>query len=132
MRYCADTWFFHKLSQQDEKAIAIWKKVLRGKAILMIPAVVITELKRHCVRKDKMREYKELLEDFVRCPYISIESIDETLADQAGSISATFNVPTADSLIVACGVSKKCNVILSDDRHIKKIRRALKIKVNCW
>ncbi len=132
MKYSADTWFLYKLSEGDKKAEKIWNNVVAGKDTLLIPAIVLTEIKRFCIRNAKLAVYEDFKNDFLEAPSINIQEIDHIIADLAGSISADYNVPTIDALIVACALDKKCNVILSNDGYIKKIKRPLKIKVSGW
>ena len=109
MRYCADTWFFIELSKNERRALEIIRALGKHKNRIIIPAVVLLELRRISIRSGK----KELSNDFIKSLELNknfeIINCDLEVSIKAGEISANYNIPAIDSIIVASAIVNSTN-----------------------
>ena len=132
MRYCADTWFFIELSKNERRALEIIRALGKHKNRIIIPAVVLLELRRISIRSGK----KELSNDFIKSLELNknfeIINCDLEVSIKAGEISANYNIPAIDSIIVASAIIHKCHRLISKDNHFKILQKNRLIRLLYW
>jgi len=133
MKYCADTWFLLLLAKGDDKACELMNRVAEGKDELFIPSICIVELTRLLIRIGRAKsKIKKIIEYFSDSENITIENLDEELAYLSGRLSASYNIPTVDSVIAATHIVNKCDFLLSADKHFLKLERDKLLKLMKW
>ena len=130
MKYCIDTWFFVKLSEKDPTAVKLIKETMKNNFI--VPSVTILELTRRAIRKGKLKDINDLISSLMGAKNIEIIDCNIEIAKKAGEISATYNIPTVDSIIATTSIIYKCHKLLSDDSHFDKLQKNKLIKKHCW
>ncbi len=130
MKYCLDTWFFIKLSESDPKALKLIKETKKNSFI--IPSVTILELTRSAIRKGKLKDLNDLISSLMKGKNIKIIDCDVKIAKKAGEISASYNIPSIDSIIASTSIIHNCNKLLSEDSHFNKLHKNKVIKKQSW
>ena len=129
MKYCIDTWFLVKISEEDKKA----KEILRGsKNSFVIPSVVILEITRIGIHRGKKKKVDSIISDFLVRKNIEIINCNIEIARKAGEISASYGVPTVDSIVAATAILTKCHKLLSEDEHFELLHKKKVIKKQSW
>ena len=132
MKYCADTWFIIELSKPELKAIKIIKNLGKHKNKIIIPTVVILELTRISIKSGKKQIMDELLKNLELNKNIDIVDCSLEISKKAGEISATYNIPTIDSIIAATAILNNCHKLISNDSHFVKLKKNKLIKMVSW
>ncbi len=130
MRYCLDTWFFIKLSESDPKALKLIRETKKNS--FFVPSVTILELTRSAIRKGKLKDLNDLISSLMKGKNIKIIDCDIKIAKKAGEISASYNIPSIDSIIASTSIINKCHKLLSDDSHFNKLHKNKMIKKYSW
>ena len=130
MRYCLDTWFFIKLGESDTKALKLIRETKKNSFI--IPTVTILELTRSAIRKGKLQNLNDLISSLIKGKNINIIDCNVEIAKKAGEISASFNIPSIDSIIASTSIIHNCHELLSDDSHFNKLHKNKLIKKHSW
>ena len=125
-----DTWFFIKLSEKDLTAMKLIKETKKNSFI--VPTVTILELTRIAIRKGKLKDINDLISSLIGAENIEVIDCNIKIASKAGEISATYNIPTVDSIIATTAIIYKCHKLLSDDSHFDKLQKNKLIKKYCW
>ena len=129
MKYTADSWFFVQLNLKKEKALKIWKEITIGKSKLVVPTVVITEITKRFLRKNLNNELESLLLGLEQSDNIFVVGLSPKIAELAGKIGHSFNVPTIDSIIISTAIISGFPYVLTDDNHYIPADKAGKIKL---
>jgi predicted nucleic acid-binding protein len=132
MRYAADSWFFIKFMEKDSKAIALWEDIKYGKGRLAVPSVVITEIVKKFLTRGLNKELDMLILGLNSSEKIFIIDLTREIAEEAGKLGYSFNVPTIDSIVLATAIKTGHNNIISDDSDYKKAEKQGKIKRIRW
>ena len=130
MKYCLDTWFFIKLSESDPKALKLIKETKKNSFI--IPSVTILELTRSAIRKGKLKDLNDLISSLMKGKNIKIIDCGVEIAKKAGEISASYNIPSIDSIVASTSIIHNCNKLLSEDSHFNKLHKNKVIKKQSW
>jgi predicted nucleic acid-binding protein len=130
MKYCVDTWFFVKLSEQDPTAMKLIKETKKNSFV--VPSVTILELTRSAIRKGKLKNLNDLISSLMKGKNIKIIDCNIEIAQKAGEISASYNIPSIDSIIAATSIIHNCNKLLSEDSHYNKLHKNRLIKKYSW
>ncbi|MEE9151129.1 MAG: PIN domain-containing protein [Thermoplasmata archaeon] len=130
MRYCLDTWFFIKLSESDAKALKLIRETKKNS--FFVPSVTILELTRSAIRKGKLKNLTDLISSLLKEKNIKIIDCNIEIAKKAGELSATYNIPSIDSIIASTSIINKCHKLLSDDSHFNKLHKNKMIKKYSW
>lgn len=122
-RVCFDSSIWNAIINQEEEhdllSIQSWIKMIElGKATLLIPSIVITELAAHPIQ-DRVK----LFELFLLRSDVEQLDITSAIASNAGKlrrqvIGAGQKMKTPDALIVAAAAYHRADLILSIDPHI--------------
>ncbi|MBI5332135.1 MAG: PIN domain-containing protein [Candidatus Aenigmarchaeota archaeon] len=132
MKYTSDSWFFIKLVEKDPKAIALWEDIKYGKARLIVPSVVITEIVKKYLMRGLNKELDMFISGLNSSENIFVADLTREIAEEAGKLSYSFNIPTIDSIVVATAVSTGYTNIISDDSDYKIAEKQNKIKRIRW
>lgn len=128
MKYTADSWFFIQLTNESKKALEIWQDVRTGKSRLAIPTIVLVEITKRFLRKGKSKELSALVSALDRSDKIFVVELTSEISTLAGKFGHAYNIPTADSIILATAVTTGFTNLLSEDRHFIPAERESKIK----
>lgn len=123
MKFTADTSFFVRLSEGNEKAIEFWKEICEGKGRLVIPTVVLVELKNGFLKKGLKKECDELLLKFDASSRITIVPLTSDLAKKAGGLSYTYNMTNFDAVVLATAIEAEYTSILTTDSIFLKAKK---------
>ena len=132
MKYCADTWFIIELSKSEPMALKIIKNLGKHKNKIINPSVVILELIKISIKSGKKQIMDELLKNFELNKNIDIVNCSLEISKKAGEISATYNIPTVDSIIAATAILNNCHRLISKDSHFVKLKKSRLIKLLSW
>ena len=132
MRYCADTWFFIELSKNASEAKKIMRSLGKKKNILVVPTVTILVLTRLAIKTGRITDLKDLLNAIEQSDFVKVIDCDLEIAEYAGQISATFGIPTVDSIIAATTIKYNCHKLISKDTHFQILKRHKLVKVLFW
>ncbi|MBI2541692.1 PIN domain-containing protein [Candidatus Woesearchaeota archaeon] len=126
MRHTADTYFFIKLSESAPKALALWQEIIEGKGRLVIPTLVLVELKNRLLKRNLQKEADELVSTFEDSGKIILVPLTTDLAKKAGSLSYTYNMTNFDAVVLATAVETGYkNVLTSDPSFIRASKHGL-------
>ena len=117
-----DTGFFVKFLLNDEKAVDIWKTVIkRGNSA--VSCLSLYELNRLSLRGEIDRETSKILSSSI--PYVcKIIWLDNKKILMLGSnISHSFGIPSIDSLILAGFVTSNVTKIYTTDSHFERYKK---------
>lgn len=132
MNYSADTWFFLELSKKNAKAQRIWKEVTEGKGRLVVSTIVVAET----IKKFLKRNVKKPLFDFMlglrTTEKIHVVNVSSTIAQEAGKLGYTFNIPIVDAIILSTAILTGHDKILTKDMHFRSAEKQKKIKIINW
>ncbi|OGI15004.1 hypothetical protein A3K63_03195 [Candidatus Micrarchaeota archaeon RBG_16_49_10] len=125
-----DSWLFFELKNKNEKAIDFWRFVISGKTKIFVSVLVLYELGLHMFRRGESRFYTEMKQIILNTPNIHVVDINAEITERALKLSHTYNMPAVDSLIVASYLSKKCESIITNDKHMVNLagKKVIKIK----
>jgi predicted nucleic acid-binding protein len=116
-RYCFDTFAWVEYFDESPLGRRLERKVLETDALVLTPAVVITELEARA-----LRAHVEFHEDI---GYIrdrgSIIPISERIARTAAQYKASHGTSTVDSLIYATALDT-FSVLLTEDKMLLKLK----------
>ena len=129
MKYTADSWFFIQLSKGVEKAKDIWNSIKIGKSRLIVPTIVIVEVKKRLLSYGLNKYADELIDELEASHKISIVNLTLELAKEAGRLGNTYNCTTADAIILATVIGTEHINILTDDKHFIPVQRDGKVNV---
>lgn len=132
MRYCTDTWFFHRLHKEDARALNIYRHCRTGKDQLIVPAVVLTEYRAWCIRRGLPKVAGRAYENLQRMDHAFLTPLTADIAWLAGELRGSFNTPTVDALIGATAIAHKCHALLSGDGHFEVLHKAGRVKLENW
>ena len=129
MRLTADTSFFIRLSESAPKAISIWEDIVEGKNRLVIPTVVIVELKNRFHRKGLHKEADELVSTFEHSTKITILPLTLDLAKKAGKLAFTYSLTPFDSVVLASAIETGYETMLTSDPLFVRPQKEDQIKI---
>ncbi len=129
MSFTADTSFFIRVSEGNEKARRLWDEILVGKGRIIIPTVVIVELKNNLTRKNMKEEAEELISIFESNSRITMAPLTLELAKRAGEIGYSYNLTNFDSVVVATAIHSGYDQIITSDPSFLRAQKDGKIKV---
>lgn len=129
MKYTADSWFFIQLSKNTEKAREIWQSIKDGKGRLVVPTIVIVEIKKRLLGYGLNKYADELIDELDFSHNINIVNLTLELSKEAGRIGNTYKCTTADSVILATAIETDYTNILTDDEHFLSAKKQGKVKI---
>lgn len=129
MKYTADTWFFIQLSKGVQKSVEIWKDIKLGKARLIVPTIVIVEVKKRLLGYGISKYSEELIDELEASQKISIVDLTLDIAKEAGKLGYTYNCTTSDAVILATAIETGYINLLTDDKHFLQAEKQGKIKI---
>ena len=129
MKYTADSWFFIQLSLKAEESIKIWEEIKSGKGRLVVPTIVIVEVKKRLLSHGLSKFADEIIEEFESSQKISIVGLTLEIAKLAGTIGNTYKCTTADAVILATAIETGYTNIITEDKHFAMAEKQGKIKM---
>ena len=132
MNYSADTWFFIQLSEDAEKALRIWKEIIEGKGRLVVSSIVIAETVKLLLRKNMKKGLNDFMIAFRTSDKIRVVDVTKLIAEEAGKISYSHNIPITDAIIAVTAVLTNHRNILSKDSDYRRLEKDGKIKRVFW
>ena len=120
MKQTADTSFFIRVSEGITKAIEIWGDITDGKSRLVIPTVVLVELKNRFLKLGLSEKIEKLLATFEHSGRITLAPLTTDLAKKAGSLSYTYNMTNFDAVILATAIETEHKSVLTSDPFFLK------------
>ncbi len=129
MKYTADSYFFIQLSKGTEKAKEIWEEIKLGKGRLVVPTIVIVEVKKRLLSYGLSKYADELVEGFEASQKISIVDLTLELAKKAGTTGNSYKCTTADAVILTTAIETGYNNLISSDKHFIPAEKQGKIKL---
>ena len=129
MKYTADSWFFIQLSKGVEKAKNLWNEIKIGKARLVVPTIVIVEIKKRLLASGLSKYAEELIDELEASQRISIIDLTLDIAKESGRLGNTYNCTTADAIIIATAIQTSYINVITDDEHFIAAEKQGKIKI---
>lgn len=129
MKYTADSYFFIQLSKGTEKAKEIWEEIKLGKGRLVVPTIVIVEVKKRLLSYGLSKYADELVEEFEASQKISIVDLTLELAKKSGTTGNSYKCTTADAVILTTAIETGYNNLISNDKHFIPAEKQGKIKI---
>ena len=129
MKYTADSWFFIQLSKGAEKAAKIWEEIKLGKGRLVVPTIVIVEVKKRLLSYGLNKFAEEFVDELESSQKISIVNLTLDIAKEAGKLGNSYNCTTADAVILATAIETGYINILTDDKHFLQAEKQGKVKI---
>jgi len=129
MKYTADSWFFIQLSKGAENALDIWDYIKNDKGRLVVPTIVIVEVKKRLLSYGLNKYAEELIEELEASQKISIVNLTLGLAKEAGKLGNAYNCTTSDAVILATAIETGYNNLLTEDIHFAPAEKQGKIKI---
>ncbi len=132
MNYSVDTWFFLQLANKHPKAITIWKEIIEGKGRLLVSTVVIAETVKRFLMKNLKKESEELLVNLKNSEKVLIAEVTTEIANDAGKYAYSYDMTTADGIILSTALKMDYKNIISIDEHYEPAERQKLIKRIFW
>lgn len=129
MKYTADTWFFIQLSSGASRARDIWSEITSGKSRLVVPTIVLVELKKRLLRRGLTTYAEELINELEASQKISLVDLTVSLAKEAGTLGNIYTCTTPDAVILATAIMTGFTSVLTDDVHFVAAERQGKINI---
>jgi len=129
MKYTADSYFFIQLSKGTEKAKSIWEEIKLGKGRLVVPTIVIVEVKKRLLSYGLSKYADELIEELEASQKISIVDLTLELAKKSGTTGNSYKCTTADAVILTTAIETGYDNLISDDKHFIPAEKQGKIKL---
>lgn len=129
MKYTADTWFFIQLSNGISGAQELWKEIKSGKSRLVVPTIVLVELKKILLRRGLTAYAEELTNELEASQKISLVDLTVSLAKEAGALGNTYLCTTSDAVILATALMTGFTAVITDDAHFLAAEKQGKIKI---
>src|SRR3989338_722535 len=129
MKYTADSYFFIQLSKGTEKAKSIWEEIKPGKGRLVVPTIVIVEVKKRLLSYGLSKYADELIEELEASQKISIVDLTLELAKKSGTTGNSYKCTTADAVILTTAIETGYDNLISDDKHFIPAEKQGKIKL---
>ena len=129
MKYTADSYFFIQLSKGTKKAKEIWEEIKLGKGRLVVPTIVIVEVKKRLLSYGLSKYADELVEEFEASQKISIVDLTLELAKKAGTAGNSYKCTTADAVILTTAIETGYSNLISGDKHFIPAEKQGKIKI---
>src|SRR3989338_3432602 len=132
MKYTADSWFFIQLSKRSEHAAKIWHELKAGKGRLVVPTIVIVEVKKRLLSYGLNKFADELMDEMEASNKISIIDLTVDIAKEAGRLGNTYNCTTPDAVILATALETGYTSLITNDEHFLSPEKQGKIKIITW
>ena len=129
MKYTADSWFFIQLSKGAEKTKKIWEDIKLGKGRLIVPTIVIVEVKKRLLGYGFNKYADELVEELEASQKISIVNLTLDIAKEAGKLGNTYNCTTADAVILATAIETGYTNLITEYKHFAQAEKQGIIKI---
>ncbi len=92
-----DTGFFVKVLEENEQAVDVWDKVVKGEIGAITSSLVLFELKRLFHKLGRIPEWNDVREAIIlNCEVVPV---DVGVAEEGASISHGTGLPAVDALI---------------------------------
>ena len=132
MKYTADSWFFIQLSKRSEQAAKIWHEIKTGKGRLVVPTIVLVEVKKRLLSFGLNKFADELIDEMEASHKISIIDLTIDIAKEAGRFGNTYNCTTPDAVILATAIETGYTSLITNDEHFIPPEKQGKIKIINW
>lgn len=129
MKYTADTGFFIKLAQLDQRALKIWQEIIEGKARLIIPAPVIVETTKYALQKGKNNELQKLFDSIGASQKVAVMDLSFDLARKAGALAFAYNLSATDGSVLATAEATGFDKLLTSDTGFRRARKDGKVQI---
>ena len=110
----------------------IWNEIKEGKGRLIVPSIVIAEIVRLFLKNNRNKELDSFLGGINNTDKIRIIGLTKDIAELAGRLSYSYNMPMSDSVILSTAILIDHNNIITDDPHFKLAEKQNKIKRIRW
>ena len=121
MRAGLDTGYFVLLLQNHTEAVELYRSILSGKVVGVVPVIVCFELKRLALRGAVDREAYDTLEKAWEVLF-HVEPATLEASLEAAIISHSTGLSAADALIYAVCKRAGCQELWTTDRHFSRVR----------
>lgn len=126
MKYTADSYFFIQLSKGMQKAKNIWEEIKLGKGRLVVPTIVLVEIKKRLLSHGLNQYANELIEELEASQKVSIIDLTLDIAKKAGN---SYKCTTPDAVILTTAIETGYFNLISDDQHFTLAEKQGKIKL---
>jgi len=109
-----DTGFVYALRDGNPEAIRVW----REEENLVVPTIVLYELKKKALRGELASEF---VDSFTGA--VNVMPLTEEAAMRAAGIAHGTGIPGLDSLILGTLIEAGCDLIYTRDPHFKRYHR---------
>jgi len=127
-RVCFDTSFLVQLLSGNKKAVAIWRDVADLKVEVVVPVIVLFEIKRLSLKERFEGEKYGKLEK-VLMEIAEIVDLDTELALKAAVISHGTGLAARDAIIYATAKEAGCSKLYTADDDFKVVATNKKVKI---
>ncbi len=120
-----DTRFFFSFYNPEDEDIRVWtnrivQSVSKGTSRFGVSVVTVFELYKVMGRIIGMDAVKIRVRS-IKSAGIVLLPVSEEISERAGLLSLKYNVPMADALIAATAIEYAHGVVITDDKHFKKM-----------
>jgi len=119
MRLCADTWFLLELANESAHAVRILKDVEKGKHILFVPVLAVSEITNLLYQRGASLLADAMIANLVGMENISVVDINLDIAKEIAKIKHSFALSIADASMVATYKIANCDIFLAVDSDYK-------------
>jgi predicted nucleic acid-binding protein len=128
MKAVIDTRFFveHFLAQ-DELSKKLTRRILidlqNGSNRGLVPSIVIHEFYKFLL-ENYGKDIADIRTNTIQSAELEIVNLDVVIGIEAAKLRCKYaELPTADAIIAATAIAMSCDYILTDDKHIKQIKK---------
>ena len=128
-RVCFDTSFLAQLLRGNRDAVVVWKDVADLKVEVVIPVMVLFEIKRLSLKAERLeREKYEKLEK-VLVEVAEIVNLDAELALKAAVVSHGTGLAARDAIIYTTARETGCSRLYTADDDFKVVAKNRDVRI---
>lgn len=127
-RICLDTSFLVRLLSGNEKAIVVWEKIAELEVEVVIPVMVLFEIKRLSLKEKFEKEKYEKLEKAL-IEVAGIVDLDKDLALKAANISYGTGLAARDAIIYTTAKETGCSKLYTADHDFLVVAKNKKVRI---
>lgn len=127
---CIYIYLFEGTTAFSEIASETFKKLNENNTTIVGSPLILSELLRTEKLKDDMEKREIIKEKFLTTPNLEIIDFSLPIADLAASISVKYKLSLADAIHLATAIIDRCEVFITNDKRIKKLKEIKVLQID--
>lgn len=123
MKILLDTMYILKILKNEEMR-EIARLIDQRKIAALTSTINLIETYTILAKRDKTKAMKDITR--LRASELKVYDVTSSLIETSGDFRNRYNLPLADSIIAATGVTKRATHILTNDAHFNEVKKLIK------